>query len=148
MREKPRNPKENIFNKELFGELLISGLSIGIIIFIVWVYLLNKGVSVTTARGYILMLMVFMQNMHVLNCRSEKKSAFTISLKTNPFVAFSIFSAIMLQIIVSEIPALSTLLQTTSIPITNMLILFVISTIIILIMEIYKYIIKKSKKEQ
>lgn len=148
MREKPRNPKENIFNKELFGELLISGLSIGIIIFIVWVYLLNKGVSATTARGYILMLMVFMQNMHVLNCRSEKKSAFTISLKTNPFVAFSIFSAIMLQIIVSEIPALSTLLQTTSIPITNMLILFVISTIIILIMEIYKYIIKKFKKEQ
>lgn len=148
MSEKPRNPKENIFNKELFWELLISGLSIGIIIFIVWVYLLNKGVSVTTARGYILMLMVFMQNMHVLNCRSEKKSAFTISLKTNPFVAFSIFSAIMLQIIVSEIPALSTLLQTTSIPVTNMLILFVISTIIILIMEIYKYIIKKSKKEQ
>ena len=148
MREKPRNPKENIFNKELFGELLISGLSIGIIVFIVWVYLLNKGVSVTTARGYILMLMVFMQNMHVLNCRSEKKSAFTISLKTNPFVAFSIFSAIILQIIVSEIPALSVLLQTTSIPVTNMLILFIISTIIILIMEIYKYIIKKYKKEQ
>ena len=85
-------------------------------------------------------LMVFIQNMHVLNCRSEKESIFKTPLKTNPLIIFSILSALILQIVFSEIPFLSNFLQTTSIPISHMLLLFAISTIIILIMEIHKLI--------
>lgn len=148
MTEPPRSPKETIFNKELLTEVLISGLSIGLIVFFVWTYLLKTNMSVETARGYIMVLMVFMQNMHVLNCRSEKNSVFKVSLKTNPLVVFSILSAVVLQIIVSEVPLLSTFLQTTSIPIKHMLILFAISTIIILIMEVYKLLEKKYLKNK
>ncbi len=147
MNEAPRNPKESLFNKELFSEVLISGLSIGIIVFIVWNYLLNTiNMPVKIARGYVVTLMVFIQNMHVLNCRSENSSVLKVPLKTNPLIIFSIVSALFLQVLFSEVPFLSKFLQTTSIPITHMLILFVISTIIIFIMEIYKYIKRKSIK--
>ncbi len=147
MNEAPRNPKESLFNKELFNEVLISGLAIGIIVFIVWYYILNIiNMPVNIARGYVVTLMVFIQNMHVLNCRSETSSILKVPLKTNPLIIFSIVTAIFLQVLFSEVPFLSKFLQTTSIPITHMLILFAISTIIIFIMEIYKYIKRKSIK--
>lgn len=147
MNESPRNPNETLFNTELFSEVLISGLFIGIIVFIVWIYLINKlDIPVNIARGYIVTLMVFIQNMHVLNCRSEKSSILKVPIKSNPLIIFSIVSAIFLQVLFSEVPFLSKFLQTTSIPITHMLILFVISTTIIFIMEIYKYLKRKSIK--
>lgn len=147
MNESPRNPNETLFNTELFSEVLISGLFIGIIVFIVWIYLINKlDMPVNIARGYIVTLMVFIQNMHVLNCRSEKSSILKVPIKSNPLIIFSIVSAIFLQVLFSEVPFLSKFLQTTSIPITHMLILFVISTTIIFIMEIYKCLKRKSIK--
>ena len=147
MNESPRNPNETLFNIELFSEVFISGLFIGIIVFIVWIYLINKlDMPVNIARGYIVTLMVFIQNMHVLNCRSEKSSILKVPIKSNPLIIFSIVSAIFLQVLFSEVPFLSKFLQTTSIPITHMLILFVISTTIIFIMEIYKYLKRKSIK--
>lgn len=148
MNESPRNPNETLFNIELFSEVFISGLFIGIIVFIVWIYLINKlDMPVNIARGYIVTLMVFIQNMHVLNCRSEKSSILKVPIKSNPLIIFSIVSAIFLQVLFSEVPFLSKFLQTTSIPITHMLILFVISTTIIFIMEIYKYLKRKSNKQ-
>ena len=77
MLEKPRSPKESIFNKELLTEVLVAGLTIGLIVFAVWYYLINAiNMEIHLARGYIMVLMVFLQNMHVLNCRSEKTSIF------------------------------------------------------------------------
>lgn len=145
MREKPRSPKESIFNKELLSEVLLAGVTIGIVVFIVWSYLIKTlHMDVDIARGYIMVLMVFMQNMHVLNCRSEKNSIFTNSFKSNPLVAFSIIGALILQIIVSEVPIFSKFLRTTSVPGIHMVILFIISIVILVVMEIYKKV--KMKK--
>ena len=141
MKEKPRNPKESIFDKDLLIEVLLSGLTIGIIVFSVWYFLLTKlNMEVSLARGYIMVLMVFIQNIHVFNCRSEKQSAFKMSIKDNPLIVFSIVVAIILQIIIMEVPILSHFLQTSTVPITDMLILLMISSIILFVMELYKMI--------
>ena len=148
MLEKPRNTKESIFNKNLLTEVLISGITMGIVVFGVWIYLLNvMNLKTTVARGYIVMLMVFMQNMHVLNCRSEDKPFYKVSLKTNPFVVFSIVSAVVLQIIFAEVDVLSQFLQTSSIPVMHLIYLFLISTSILVVVEIYKKIKRDEKKE-
>lgn len=139
MKRKPRDTKETIFNKELMSEVLFSGLIIGILVFGVWYYLLKfVNMEVATARGYIMVLMVFMQNIHVLSCRSEKHSAFSKKVPFNGFILFSILSAIVLQIIVMEVPVLSHFLKTNTVPIIDMIILFGISSIILVAMEIYK----------
>ena len=44
--------------------------------------------DVEIARGYIMLLMVFMQNIHVFNCRSEKQSAFKVPIKKNKLILF------------------------------------------------------------
>ena len=146
MKEKPRDTKESIFNGKLLQEVALSGTTMGLVVFIVWSYLLNNlNMDVTVARGYIVMLMVFMQNMHVLNCRSEDKPFYKVSLMTNPFVIFSILSAVILQVIFAEVEVLSQFLQTSSIPIPHLIYLFIISTSILFVVEIYKKLVQNKK---
>ena len=143
MNEPPRKTNDTLFNKELLSEVLISGLTIGIVVFIVWNNLIKNGMEVNKARGYIMALMVFMQNIHVLNCRSEKNSVFKISLKKNLWIPIVIACSIILQIIVMEVPVLSMFLKTTSIPIIDLLELLGFSFIILIVLEIFKFIKRK-----
>ncbi len=147
MNDKPRSPKESLFDKLLIQEIAISGLFIGIIVFIVWYVLIKKvGMEISLARGYIMALMVFMQNIHVFNCRSEKKSTFKISLSSNWFVFIAVFSSILLQIIIMEVPFLSHIMSTESVPYHHLVLLLVAALPILLVMEIFKYIKRKHER--
>lgn len=140
MSAKPRNTKESLFDKELLFEVLLSGLVTGLIVFGVWVYLINViHMEVSTARGYVMVLMVFLQNIHVFNCRSERVSAFKIPIKDNPLVLFSIASALILQIIVMEVPIFSHFLQTETVPFIEMIKLLLYALVVLVVMEVYKY---------
>ncbi|MEG0026104.1 MAG: cation-transporting P-type ATPase [Bacilli bacterium] len=144
MLEKPRRTSESLFDKILLRETIFSGVLIGLIVFAAWLFLLKVlAFEPSIARGYIMVLMVFIQNIHVLNCRSEKTSTFKIPFKNSPFIFASIIGAIALQIIVMEVPIFATFLQTSSIPITHIIILFVLALPILLAVEIYKKIMYK-----
>lgn len=146
MKQKPRKTSESLFEKEMIKQILASGLFMGIIVFDVWFIMIKYlNFEVAHARGYVLALMVFMQNIHVLNCRSEEKSVFKNGFKENPFVLITIVSTIILQIIVMEVPILSILLQTYSVPYLHMLILLILALPVLLIIEIYKYIRRNNK---
>ena len=139
--KKTRDAKESLFNKLLIQETLLAGLSIGLIVFVAFFIMIRVfNMEVSTARGYIMALMVFMQNMHVLNCRSETLSIFKNPIKNNVLIIFSIVGSILLQIIVMEVDVLSRFLQTTPIPVGHMIILFIVSMPIVFIMEMFKEI--------
>ena len=141
LKEKPRDPKESIFNRSLLKEIIVAGLVIGGVVFSVWYLLLNKlNMDVSIARGYIMALMVFIQNIHVFNCRSEKKSAFKVPIKNNLLIVYGVLVSVLLQIIVMEIPFLSKLLKTTSIPFIHIIYLAIIASSVLIIIEIYKKI--------
>ena len=147
MKEPPRDPKEPLFDKNLFSSIIFSGLITGLLVFIIWYYLIKVlGMDIDTARGYTMALMVFIQNIHVFNCRSEKQSAFSIPLKSNYLILIAFGTSVLLQIIVMEVPLLSKLLQTTSIPFTHMIMLFITSTVVLFAMEIYKKIKYQNNK--
>ena len=146
LKEKPKNPKESIFNASLLREILVSGLLIGFTVFIVWITLINiLGMDTNCARGYIMALMVFIQNIHVFNCRSESKSAFSVPLRRNWLIAGGVFASVLLQIIVMEVPYLSSFLKTVSIPLGHLVYLFLISSVVLIVMEIYKQIVESLK---
>ena len=141
MKEKPRDPKEPLFDKTLFQEIIISGLTIGIVVFAVWYYLINIiNIDVNISRGYIMALMVFIQNMHVFNCRSEKSSVFKTPIKTNKLIVIGVITSVLLQIIVMEVPILSKFLKTSSIPFIHIFYLILIASTVLIIFEIYKKI--------
>jgi len=148
MQEKPRNPKESLFNKDLVREVVIFGLVISLMVFGVWKYLIDKGTSIIVARSIVLMLMVLIQNLHVLNCRSEKESIFKTSLFTNPLLIFTIIISISLQLIVTEIPFLANILGITGLSVGVIGKIFIFALIIIIAGEIYKVIYRKINRRK
>ncbi len=141
MKRKPIKTTENIFNRLLLEEVLVSGLFIGAIVFGIWYFLIKElHFDISLARGYIMVLMVFIQNIHVFNCRSEEESAFNIPLRKNPFIMITAFGSILLQIIVMEVPVFSKYLKTSSIEYSHMFMLLLFALGILIVMEIFKMI--------
>ncbi len=147
MDDKPRSPKESIFNKLMFHEVTIAGLVMGMSVFVFWFYMIRVlDFSLPLARSYIMMLMVFMQNLHALNCRSEKTSIFKMPISRNWLIVFSIVSSILLEIIVTESSFLSNIFGVQSLPMIDIFIVFLFSLPILIVMEVFKY--TKSKMEK
>jgi len=141
MKEKPRDPKESLFDKTILEEIIVAGTIIGLIVFAVWYYLIKVAhMDVPTARGYIMALMVFIQNIHVFNCRSEHASAFKVPLKNNKLIVIGVIASVLLQVLVMNVDVLSTLLQTVVVPFSSMIGLFAIASIVLVLMELYKKI--------
>lgn len=141
MKEKPRNPKESLFDKMLYNEILISGISIGLIVFIVWYYMINiVKMDIVIARSHVMILMIVIQNIHAINCRSETTSSLRIPLKSNPIFILGIIGSIFLGVAVIENRIMTTFLKTTHVPLKSVLLLFLIGSIIFIIMESYKKI--------
>ena len=148
LKEKPRGPKQSIFDNRLVREIAVSGVIITAVVFAFYWFLINRlNMEITSARGYVMCLMVFIQNIHVFNCRSESRSAFTVPLKSNWFIAVGIFCTLLLQILVMKVPIFSTFLQTVSIPAWAICWIFIIASSILVLMELYKNIISRFDKK-
>lgn len=148
MKQKPRDTKESLFSKDLMIEVAILGVAISVIIFGTWKYLLDSGVDIVYARAVIMMLMVFIQNINVLNCRSEKRTVFKESLFDNPFIIITIVGSILLQIIMSEIDVTATFLKVVPLPLLSVCKIFLLSLLIIVVYEVYKLIYRVVRKEE
>lgn len=146
MKEKPRSTKEKIFNKLLVEETLISGIFIGLIVYATWHYLIVYAkLDVHLARSYILILMVFMQNIHTFNCRNEYKSVFKIPFINNPFLILSIICVLALQVFVIHNSVASEILKVSMLPYKDIFIMFLLAIPILIVMEIYKLIKRKKQ---
>ena len=143
MKEKPRSPKENLFNKSLMMEVLLFGLAIALMVFNTWKYLMDQNTELALARSMIMLLMVFIQNIHVLNCRSEKNSVFTTKITSNPLVISTIIGTILLQLVVTMSPIGNRILGITPIALNHVIILLLVAAIIVVIAEVYKYFYRK-----
>ena len=140
MLEKPRDTKESLFTKDLTREVVILGITITLIVFGTWMYLMKKNVDITYARAVIMMLMVFIQNVNVLNCRSENRTVFKERISDNPVLLLTIMGSIFLQLFLSEIPETAKFLKVVPIETEKTFVIFVLSFLVIIIFEIYKII--------
>ena len=149
MKEKPRNPKESLFDKTIFEEIVFSGIIIGMLVFAFWYYLLKvKNMDIQLARAYTMAFMVFIQNMHVFNCRSEKRSASSVGIKSNPMIIGAVLISMTLQIIIMRVPFLASILKVKPIGVLETIMLLLLSTIILIIMELYKKVKYKNTEDE
>jgi magnesium-transporting ATPase (P-type) len=104
IRRKPRRPDEKIFNPLVIQQTLISGSTMGLIAFAFWFFLINvQQTNEIHARNIILLLMVFMQNVHVFNCRSGTVSTFKVPLSRNWILILGVVLAQGIHIAVMHI---------------------------------------------
>jgi len=143
MFEKPRRTNESLFSKSMVLQCSVMGVVMGLIVFVVWMVLTQvTKLDLVVSRTLIMALMVFLQNAHALNCRSEKISIFKINYKSNWFFYFAVLGSIGLQILFMEIKTLSKVLDLTTVSYSMMFVLLAASLIIMAVCEIYKMILR------
>ncbi len=140
MYRKPREPEEGIFNNLMIKETLVSGATIGLIAFAVWMWLLGEGYEENWARNLLLLLMVLFENFHVFNCRSEYRSAFRVPIRNNYFLVIGVVMMQALHILAMQVPFMQGLLSISPVTFQSWFSFFVIAATIIVVMEIFKKI--------
>ena len=137
----PRSPDEPIFDRRMVENVLVSGLYIGVVAFGVYYYLYSvMGMEEGQARNLTLLLMVLFENMHLLSCRSERRSLFKVPLRNNPLLLLSIVAAHGIHIAAMYIPGLKDVLGVSPVSWQTWAILLMIAATLLIVDEIAKWL--------
>lgn len=138
LQQAPRRPAEGLFNRRMIEQVLIGGATMGLSCLAAWAVLLASGLEEAVARNSLLTLLVLMQFYHVLNCRSESRSAFRVPLRDNPILMVGMLVAFGIFVLATEIPLMQELLRTSPLSIGRWLALGAIASVVFVVMELYK----------
>lgn len=136
----PRPMDEAIFNKLMIKRVLMTSSIMSIVSILVYKYYLDLGLGQFAASNAILLLMVLFENVMIGNCRSETKSAFSISPFKNPFLLLGTLAAQGLHLIAMHVPFLAKMLDIRPVPLKQWGILFLLSLTVLAVVEIDKLI--------
>ncbi len=140
LKRPPRPPQEPVFNRLMVQRVLISALSMGILAYLVFSYLLNKGVSIDEARNSTLLLMVLMENVNVFNSRSETRSVFQHNPMRNRLLLFGTLAAQLIHIAALYTPGLNDILRLQPVSFSLWVELLTLSLSLLFIMELEKFV--------
>jgi len=141
MKHPPRKPSESVFDQLMVRQTLVASGTMTLVTFGLWYHLLNNlGWDEFQARNEILLLMVMLQNFHVFNSRSETRSAFRIPLRNNYTLVLGVLAMQGLHIAVLHIPLMQDLLKVAPVSFEDWAKLLPTAAIILLVMEVFKYV--------
>lgn len=140
----PRNPNEPIFDKSMINHVLVTGITMGLLAFGVYFFLVFNATSIEDARNLTLLLMVLFGNIHALSSRSETQSLFTMSLVSNPILFFAVPFAQCAHIAAIYLPGISDVLALRPVSIIEWVALFGVAMIFLMVEEIHKYLKRRN----
>jgi len=138
LRQRPRPPKESIFNRMMIERVISSALVIGFVTFFLYKYLLDRGYTVEEARNGALLLMVLFENVHVFNSRSETLSIFRHSPLRNRLLLFGTLIAQSIHIGAMYTPWISDVLGIQPVSMEHWFELLGLALTVTVVMEIHK----------
>ncbi|HTI66326.1 MAG TPA: HAD-IC family P-type ATPase [Caulobacteraceae bacterium] len=139
MRRPPRSPREPIFDRQMIEQCLLTGIYIGGVGFGLYWWLTGvAGYDAPAARNLLLAFLVLFDNAHVLNCRSERRSAFAVPWRANPILIASIAGSTALHVAAMYLPGLSQVLELQPIGPVEWLWTFGLASTVVAVAELYK----------
>ena len=145
MTQPPRKPEEPIFNDVMVRR---CGWMMAVItVLCITVYYACSEIlcySHIKSASLLLMLFVFIQNLQVLNSRSETKSIFKHSIKQNKKLLIGIISAISIHLLASNSFVMNKILRIEALNLKEIFIMFCLALIVIVASELEK--ILRAKK--
>jgi magnesium-transporting ATPase (P-type) len=135
----PRPPREPIFNRLMIERTIIAALVMGLVGFFFFRFLLESGWSETSARNTLLLLMVLFENIHIANCRSEIKSALSISIFRSPILLVGVIAAFSIHMLSMYLPLGQKVLRTEPVDLSTWLMALGCASSILVVMEIHKW---------
>ncbi len=138
LRRRPRPAAEPVFDRLMIERIVVSALVMGSVGFAVFTALLVAGYDEAGARNLLLLLMVLFENLHLLNCRSETRPVFTLSLLRSPVLVAGAAAALAVHVLALYFPPARAVLDTAPVGGEDWLALFVLATSVVLAAELHK----------
>ena len=98
MRRSPRPPSQPLIDRSMLVQIALAGGYMGVVGFGFYHWALASGYDEVQARTGLLLLMVFFENVHVFNCRSETRSMLRQPLSANPLVVLTVIATLALHL--------------------------------------------------
>lgn len=137
---KPRKPNEPIFDRLMLERIILSAITMGGVSYVFFKLSLETGMNLDSARNLTLLLMVLFENIMIGNCRSEIKSAFSVSPFKNSLLLMSAFGAQIVHLTATHVPFFQEALGVQPIATEQWLKLFLLSLSVIAVMEVHKFL--------
>jgi magnesium-transporting ATPase (P-type) len=135
----PRPPSEPVFNRLMIERTIVAALVMGFVGFGAFWWMLRAGWTEPEARNALLMLMVFFENVHIGNCRSETKSALRLSPFRSPILLAGALIALSLHLVLLWVPLAQEVLRIAPLSLATLGCLWALALSIFLAMEIHKW---------
>ena len=117
---------------------LVAALTMGLVGFFAFQWMLAAGWSEASARNALLTLMVLFENVHIFNCRSETRSAFATSPLKSPILLAGMLLAFSIHVVFMHLPLGQQVLGTGPMPLATWGVLLALALSILLVMELHK----------
>jgi Ca2+-transporting ATPase len=142
MRRPPYHPRESIFGRGLGRDILWVGPLMGMIS--LGLGLWAWGTGHTTWQTMVFTTLTLSQMANALAVRSEQDSLFSIGLLSNKPLLGAILLTFVLQMAVVYVPFLQTIFKTEALPLDDLVISLILSTLVLWGIEIQKWVLRRS----
>ncbi len=102
-------------------------------------WLLKSGWPVEEARNLLLLLFVIFENIQTFNSRSERQSALTMNISSNPALILGVVGAQLLHALAMHVPWLSETLALQPVTVQEWAATALVASSILLVMEFDKW---------
>ncbi|MCE2810747.1 MAG: HAD-IC family P-type ATPase [Planctomycetaceae bacterium] len=143
LERKPRSPDQPIFDRIMIERTIIAALTMGLISYFLFVWLLPKNPTqqeVASTRNSLLLLLVLFQNIHIGNCRSETKSAFVLSPLRSPILLAGTLLAFTVHVAAMHLPIGQTVLETSPVSPQRWALVLFLALLILPLSELHKWV--------
>lgn len=146
LQEPPRSPKEGVINKPVLMRMIGFGIYMAIGTLAVFWWVVQQDVSLELSRSVAMTQMVMFQFFHVFNCRSMHRSLFQMNPLGNPYLLGSVGLALLAHLGILHLSWLQTVFRTEPLSPGIWIIIVAVSATILLVSEIDKIFIRRSRK--
>lgn len=141
MERPPRPPNENIFAHGMLLHIIWVGL------FVAALSLASQAWAIHHNQEYwqtiVFTVLTISQLFHSIAVRSETDSLFTIGFTSNKPMLGAVLLGLILQLAVIYLPALQPIFHTQSLPLTDLIICLILSSLVLFAVEFEKLLIRK-----
>lgn len=148
MQRPPRPPSEPVFNRLMLEKVGITAVVIGIASFVTFRVLLDMGWSLYASRNAVTALMVLLENVLVLNTRSETRPFLDVGFRGNPLLILGMLLALGVHLGAMHFEPTQKLLQLGALPLHVWAALVAISLVLFLTIESYKLLWRRRLRPQ
>jgi len=143
MKRAPRPQNESLFAHGMWQHMIWVGLLMAAITLFCQAWTYHSGSSHWQTMAFT--VLTLSQLAHVMAIRSDKTSTFSLGLLSNRYLAIAACASLMLQMAIIYIPALNTIFKTQPLTSSELIICFMLSSVIFIAVEIEKWLVRRGR---